>query len=173
MRVRSSLQAFWEKHRFLSVLLPQHKTALILRGNVSVKFWLLRQKLPAHIATVQGEEQGSSTDCIWEDTTALFEPCRSTDTNLIFGSITKCEDMGCAPGTTPEYLSLLQTHKTQKPSVSQGLYPILLLALLASTTSPYSSLGVTQDSNPQRQLLKALVYYSATSAGILSLYKLP
>ncbi len=30
--------------------------------------------------------------------------------------------MGCTPGTTPEYLSLLRTHQTQKPSVSQGLY---------------------------------------------------
>jgi hypothetical protein len=38
-------------------------------------------------------------------------------------------------------------HKMQKPSVSQGLYPILLLALLASTTSAYTCLGVSQDSN--------------------------
>ncbi len=72
--------------------------------------------------------------------------------------------MGSTLGTTPEYSSLLQTHETQKPSVSQGLYPILLLALLASMTSAYTSLGVSQGSNPQPQLLKASVYHSATSA---------
>jgi hypothetical protein len=72
--------------------------------------------------------------------------------------------MGCTPGTTPEYLLLLQMHKMQKPSVSQGLYPILPLALSALMTSAYTSLGVPQDSNPRCQLLKATVYYSATSA---------
>ena len=52
----------------------------------------------------------------------------------------------------------------QKPSVSQGLYPILLLALSALTTSAYTSHGVLQGLNPQHQLLKASVYHSATSA---------
>jgi hypothetical protein len=84
--------------------------------------------------------------------------------NLLLASITKWEDMGCTPGTTPEYLSLLRMHKMQKPSISQGLYPILLLALSASTTRAYTSLGVFQDSNPQRQLLEVSVYHSATSA---------
>jgi hypothetical protein len=82
------------------------------------------------------------------DTTAPFKSCRSMDMNVLLAIVTKQEDMGCIPGTTPGYLSLLQTHKTQKPSISQGLYPILLLALLASTTSAYTSLGVSQDSKP-------------------------
>jgi hypothetical protein len=47
---------------------------------------------------------------------------------------------------------------------NQGLYPILLLALLALTTSTYTSLGVSQDLNPRPQLFKASVYHSATSA---------
>jgi hypothetical protein len=55
-------------------------------------------------------------------------------------------------------------HETQKPSISQGLYPIPLPALLALTTSAYTSLGVSQDLNPQCKLLKASVYHSATSA---------
>ncbi len=113
---------------------------------------------------VRGKEQESTTDCVWEDTTTPFEPCRSTDTNLLLASVTKWEDMGCTPGTTPEYSSLLQTHKMQKASVSQGLYPILLLALSTLTTSAYTSLGVSQDSNPRPQLLKVSVYHSATSA---------
>jgi hypothetical protein len=45
-----------------------------------------------------------------------------------------------------------------------GAVPILLLAILASTTGTYSSLNVSQESNPQPWLLKALVYHSATSA---------
>jgi hypothetical protein len=38
-----------------------------------------------------------------------------------------------------------------------GAVPILLLALSASTTSAYTSLGVSQELNPQPQLLKELV----------------
>ncbi len=45
--------------------------------------------------------------------------------------------------------------------------PILLLALLASTTSAYTSLGFLQELNPRPQLLKASVYHSATSAVII------
>ena len=119
--------------------------------------------MPAHVATVWGKERDSITDCIWEDTTALFESCISTDTNLLLASVTKWEDMRCTPGTTPEYSSLLRTHQMQKPSISLGLYPILLLALSALTTSAYTCLGVSQDSNPPPQLLKASVYHSATS----------
>ncbi len=98
------------------------------------------------------------------DTTTPSKSCRSTDTNVLLAIVTKWEDMGCTPGTTPGYSLLPRMHKTQKPSISQGLYPILLLALLASTTSAYTSLGASQDSNPQPQLLKASVYHSATSA---------
>jgi hypothetical protein len=38
-----------------------------------------------------------------------------------------------------------------------GAVPIPLLALSASTTSAYTSLGVLQELNPRPQLLKALV----------------
>jgi hypothetical protein len=48
-------------------------------------------------------------------------------------------------------------HETQKPSVGQGLYQSPLLALSALMTSAYSSLRVSRESNPQPQLLKALV----------------
>jgi hypothetical protein len=84
--------------------------------------------------------------------------------NVLLAIVTKWEDMGCTLGNTPGYLLLPRTHEAQKPSVSQGLYPILLVALLASTASAYTSLGVSHDSNPQCQLLKGTVYHSATSA---------
>ncbi len=59
-----------------------------------------------------------------------------------------------APENTPNAET-----KCQSEAVS-----ILLLALSASTTSADSSLGVLQGLIPQHQLLKASVYYSATSA---------
>ncbi len=54
-----------------------------------------------------------------------------------------------------------QNAETKRQS---GAGPIPLLTLLASTTSAYTSLGFLQELNPQPQLLKALVYHSATSA---------
>jgi hypothetical protein len=88
------------------------------------------------------------------------------DTNVLLVIVTKWEDMGSTPGTTPGYLSLPRMHKMQKPSISQRLYPVLLLALLALTTSAYTSLGVSRNSNPQPVLLKVSVYHTATSAVI-------
>jgi hypothetical protein len=82
------------------------------------------------------------------DATALSELCRSTEMNVLLVIVTKWEDMGYTPGTTLGYSLLPRTHKMQKLSISQGLYPILLLALLASMTIAYTSLGVSQDSNP-------------------------
>jgi hypothetical protein len=57
------------------------------------------------------------------------------DANVLLASITKWEDMGCTPGTPLGYSLPPRTHEMQKPSASQGLYQILLLALLAVTTS--------------------------------------
>jgi hypothetical protein len=64
---------------------------------------------------------------------------------------------GLYPGHYSGIFVTPRMHKTQKPSISQGMYPVLLLALLASTTSAYTSLGVSQESYPRPQLLKASV----------------
>jgi hypothetical protein len=48
-----------------------------------------------------------------------------------------------------------------------GAVPILLLVILASITSAYSSLNILKGLNPRPWLLKALVYHSATSAKVL------
>jgi hypothetical protein len=47
---------------------------------------------------VQGKEQESSTDCIWENTKAPFELCRSTETNLLLSRVTKWEEIGLYSG---------------------------------------------------------------------------
>jgi hypothetical protein len=64
---------------------------------------------------------------------------------------------GLYPGHYSGIFIAPRMHETQKPSISQGLYPILLLALFALTTSIYTSLGVSQESYPRPQLLKASV----------------
>ncbi len=124
---------------------------------------LLKRSCHCTLLRCKGET-GNNYQQHMGDTTALSKSCRSTDMNVLLAIVTKWEDMGCTPGTTPGYSSLPRMHETQKLSVSQGLHPILLLALSALTTSTYISLGVSQDSNPQCQLLKASVYHSPTSA---------
>ncbi len=64
---------------------------------------------------------------------------------------------GLYPGHYSGIFVAPRMHETQKPSISQGLYPSLLLALSASTTSTYTSLSVSQESYPRPQLLKASV----------------
>jgi hypothetical protein len=41
------------------------------------------------------------------DIMAPSKSCRCTDMNVLLAIVTKWEDMGCIPGTTPGYLSLL------------------------------------------------------------------
>jgi hypothetical protein len=79
---------------------------------------------------------------------------------IISGLATRNQEgrYGLYPGYYPGIFVAPRTHEPQKPSVSQGLYQILLLALLALTTSAYTSLGVSQESYPQPQLLKVSVY---------------
>ena len=55
---------------------------------------------------------------------------------------------GLYPGHYSGIFATPRMHKTKKPRISQELYPILLLALLAFTTSAYTSLGVSQESYP-------------------------
>jgi hypothetical protein len=83
--------------------------------------WVSLQKLPVHIATVQGKQRETTTNCIWGDATTPFKSYGSTERNVLLAHVTKWEDMGCTLGTTPGYLLLLRMHKMQKPRVSQGL----------------------------------------------------
>ncbi len=78
----------------------------------------------------------------------------------IISGLATCNQVGrheLYPGYYPGIFIAPRTHEMQKPSISQRLYPILLLALLASMTSAYTSLGVSQEWYPQPQLLKASV----------------
>jgi hypothetical protein len=151
--IRSSLQEFQEKRRCVSVLLPQLGTALTLRGNFSMKVGLLRKKRPAHIAMVQGEERDSITDCIWEDTMAPYKSCRSMDTNLLLAH-NQVGRHWVYSGHDPRIFVAPKNARNSEIKHWSGAVPMPLLALSASTTSAYTSLGVLQELNPRPQLLK-------------------
>ncbi len=54
------------------------------------------------------------------DTTAPSKSCRSMDTNVLLAIVTKWEDMGCTPGNTLGYLSILRMHEMQKQASVRG-----------------------------------------------------
>jgi hypothetical protein len=113
-----------------------------------------------HIARVQGKEQGTRYLEHTGETQRAYSGCAERKTLLIFIlARNQTRRHWVYSGNYPEHSLLPRTRETQKPSVSRqsGAGPILLLALLASMTSAYSSLGVSRESNPQPQLLKVLV----------------
>ncbi len=56
--VRSSLQEFREKHRHVSVLLPQLGTALTLRGNFSMKVGASQIEAASALSYSVGQRMG-------------------------------------------------------------------------------------------------------------------
>jgi hypothetical protein len=149
--LRSSLHVFQEKHIHVSVLLSQHGTALTGRGKLcllALEFRCFSGE--AAIAHCYGARRGMGNyyQLHMRDTTAPSKSCRSTDTNVLLAT---CNHMGRHGLYSRHYSGVFiapRTHETQKPSVGQGLYPILLLALSALPTSAYTSLGVSQESYP-------------------------
>ncbi len=124
--LRSSLQAFQEKCRHVSVLLSQHGTALTGRGSS----FLLALELgcflgEAAIAHCYGMRRrtGNYYQLHMRDTTALSKSCRSMDTNVLLVDkrlVTKWEDMGCTPDTTPGYSSLQECTKRRNQASVRG-----------------------------------------------------
>ncbi len=130
-------------------------------GAKSISSSGLRSKATAaaHIARVRGKEQG--TRYLYLERTGEMQSAYSEraerETLLIFIlARNQARRYWMYSETYPEHSSLPRMHETQKPSISQGLY-ISLLVLSASTTSIYSSLGVSRESNPRPWLLKASV----------------
>ncbi len=147
----SSSQVFQEKRRHVSVCLSQHGAALTGRG----KLCLLALECgcfsgEAAIARCYGARRGTGNyyQLHMRETTAPSESCRSTDTNVLLATRNQVGRHGLYPGHHSGIFVAPRTHKMQKPSVGQGLYPILLLALSASTTSAYTNLSVSQELYP-------------------------
>jgi hypothetical protein len=121
------------------------------------QFLQLKTTAAAHIDRVRGKEQGTRylehmgemqrpySECAEHKTLNFYiSPQPSKKTLGVFWELLR---IFVAPKNA-------QNAETKRQS---GAVPIPLLALLASTTSAYSSLGVLQELNPRPQLLKALV----------------
>jgi hypothetical protein len=158
--MRSSLQAFQEKCRHVSVLLSQHETALTGRGNsfVSVRVGVLLRRSCHRTLLWCKAGNGKLLPIAHERYNGPVQVVRKHGHECIISGVATRNQVGrhgLYPGHYSGIFVAPRTHKMQKPSVSQG--PILLLALSASTTSAYTSLGVSQASYRQPQLLKASV----------------
>ncbi len=103
---------------------------------------------------VWGEERDSITNCIWEDTTAPFKSCRSTDTNLLLAR-NQVGRHWVYSGHDPRIFVAPKNAQNAETKCWSGAVPIPLLALSVSTTSTYTSLGALQELTPRPQLLKA------------------
>ncbi len=113
---------------------------------------------------VQDKEAGKipSTYC---ETHRPYSTLRNAqNTNFILARRNWAERHWVYSGHYPRIFVAPKNAQNAETKHQPGAVPILLLAILASTTGAYSSLGVLQGLNPQRQLLKASVYHSATSA---------
>ncbi len=133
----------------MSVLLSLHGTALTRRGKLcllALEFGCFSGE--AAIARCYGAKRGTGNyyQLHMRDTTTRPKSCRSTDTNVLLVTCNQVGKHGLYPGNYSGIFVAPRIHETQKPSIGQGLYQILLLALSASTTSAYTSLGVSQES---------------------------
>ncbi len=89
---------------------------------------------------------------------------RAWNTNFILARQSWAERHWVYSGHYPRIFVAPKNAQNAETKHWSGAVPILLLAISASTTGPYSSLGVLQGLNPRHWLLKASVYHSATSA---------
>ncbi len=117
----------------------------------------------AHIARVQGKEQGTK---YLEHTGGMqraYSECAECKTLLIlYYPVTKQEDLGCILGTTQNIRCSQEGTKHRDQSQS-GAVPIALLSL-ASTTTPTLALEFNGNQTSYLSYLKRLSNHSATSA---------
>ncbi len=85
------------------------------------------EKLPAHVAMVQGEEWETITSYTWEDAMAPFESCKSMDTNVIFSIHNQVRRHGLYPR---HYSGMFVPKNAQNAETKHQsrAAPILLLA---------------------------------------------
>ncbi len=82
----------------------------------------------AAIARCYGARRGTGNyyQLHMRDTMAPSESCRSTDTNVLLATRNQVGRHGLYPGHYSGIFVAPRMQETQKPSVGQGLYPILL-----------------------------------------------
>jgi hypothetical protein len=94
-------------------------------------------------------------------------PTPDCTVRITLSSILACNQVGrhwVYSGHYPRIFVAPKNAQNAETKRRSGAVPIPLLALSALTTSAFTSLSVLQELNPQPQLLKVLVYHSATSS---------
>ncbi len=91
-------------------------------GVESISSSIRRSKIAAaHVAGVQGKEQGTRYLARMGETYKPYSGRAERETLFIlYEPVTKREDIGCILGTTRN-IHRSRAHKTQKPSINQGL----------------------------------------------------
>ncbi len=131
--LRITLKGWGQKYQLVSYL--QSKTAA------------------ADIARVWGKEQGTKyLERMGEMQRAYLERAECKKLLILHQPVTKQEDIRCILETI-QNIRRSQERTKHKNQVSVRGLLIPLLALLASMTSAYSSLGVSRELNPRPQLL--------------------
>jgi hypothetical protein len=123
---------------------------------ISLLVWQLKTSA-VHVARVRGEEQETR---YLAHMGKCIDPTQNAQSAQHLISILTCYQARrhwVYSGHYPRIFVAPKNAQNAETKHWSGAVPIPLLALLASTTSAYTSLGVSQESNPQPQLLKALV----------------
>jgi hypothetical protein len=111
----------------------------------------------AHVARVQGKEQETRYLAGMGECIGPTQNAQSMQHLISILARNQARRHWMYSGHYPGIFIALKNAQNAETKPRSGAVPILLLALLASTTSAYTSLGVLQELNPQPQLLKASV----------------
>jgi hypothetical protein len=110
-----------------------------------------------HVARVQGEEQGTRYLAGMGKRTGPTQNAQSAQHLISILARNQARGHWVYSGHYPRIFVTPKNAQNAETKRRSGAVPIPLLALLALTTSAYTSLGVLQELNPQPQLLKASV----------------
>jgi hypothetical protein len=130
-----------------------------LKGGVkSISLSGRRSKTTAaHVARVRGEEQGTRYLARMGKRIGPTQNAQSAQHLICILARNQARRHWVYSGHYPRIFVAPKNTQNAETKCWSWAVPVPLLALSASTTSAYTSLGVSQELNPQPQLLEALV----------------
>jgi hypothetical protein len=111
----------------------------------------------AHVARVRGKEQETRNLARMGKCIGPTQNAQSAQHLISILAHNQARRHWVYSGHYPRIFVAPKNARNTEAKCRPGAVPILLLALSASTTSAYTSLGVSQELNPRPQLLEALV----------------
>ncbi len=109
---------------------------------------------PSHVGTVRDKEAGNYIPSTYGEMHRPYSTlCNAQNTNFILARRNWVERHWVYSGHYPRIFVAPKNARNAETKRGSGAVPIQLLAILASMTGTYSSLNVSQESNPQPWLL--------------------